>query len=80
MSPDTMWIIGTLIALAGVLFALARSVNTTIATGLAGVHKRIDDVRADLARLHEDHIRLEERLRMTETRPNLGLVQTREAE
>ena len=67
MSPDTMWIIGTVVtvgvALAGVLFALARSVNATIAAGLAGVHKRIDDVRGDLARLHEDHNRLEERLR-----------------
>ena len=57
-----MWIIGTVVtvgaALAGVLFALARSMNATIGAGLAGVHKRIDDVRGDLARLHEDHNRL----------------------
>ena len=30
---------------------------------MTGVHWRIDDVRADLDRLHGDHNRLEERLR-----------------
>lgn len=56
MSPDTVWIISTVItaavALAGFMYALVN-----------GVHKRIDDVRADLNRLHEDHKQLEERLR-----------------
>ena len=60
MSPDTVWIIGTTItvgvALAGFMYALVN-----------GVHKRIDDVRADvrtdLSRLHDDHNRLEERMR-----------------
>ena len=56
MSPDTMWIIGTVVtvgaALAGFMSAL-----------VTGVRKRIDDVRGDLNRLHDDHNRLEERLR-----------------
>ena len=56
MSPDTVWIIGTVImvggALAGFMYAL-----------VGGVHKRIDDLRGDLNRLHDDHNRLEERLR-----------------
>ena len=56
MSPDTVWIISTVItatvALAGFMYALVN-----------GVHKRIDDVRADLNRLHDDHKQLEERLR-----------------
>ena len=72
MSPETEWIIGTVItvgaALAGFMYAL-----------VTGVHKRIDDVRGDLNRLHEDHVRLDERLRVAE-RPSLGIVQTREAE
>ena len=41
MSPDTVWIISTVItaavALAGFMYALVN-----------GVHKRTDDVRADL--------------------------------
>ena len=57
MSPDTVWTITTVIAtaitlggaLAGFMYAL-----------VGGVNKRIDDVRADLNRLHEDHGRLEE--------------------
>ena len=74
MSPDTLWIIGTVVtaagALAGVMYAL-----------VSGTHRRIDDVRGDLNRLHEDHVRLDERLRATEMRPTrLGIVQTREAE
>ena len=60
-----MWIIGTVIAaalamtgtLAGVMYALVN-----------GTHRRIDDVRADLGRLHDDHNRLDERLRAMETR------------
>ena len=56
MNPDTVWIISTVItaavALAGFIYALVN-----------GVHKRIDDVRADLNRLHDDHKQLEERLR-----------------
>ena len=52
-----MWIISTVItaaiALAGFMYALVN-----------GVHKRIDDVRADLNRLHDDHKQLEERLRV----------------
>ena len=72
MSPETVWIISTVItvgtALAGFMYAL-----------VTGVHKRIDDVRGDLTRLHEDHVRLDERLRVAE-RPSLGFVQTRETE
>jgi hypothetical protein len=71
MSPDTVWIISTVItvgvALAGFMYALVRGVTNTVSTGLAGVHKRIDDVRADLNRLHDDHNRLDERLRVMET-------------
>lgn len=56
VSPDTVWTIGTVItvggALAGFMYAL-----------VTGVHKRIDDLRTDLNRLHDDHNRLEERLR-----------------
>ena len=58
VNPDTVWIISTVItaavALAGFMYALVN-----------GVHKRIDDVRADLNRLHDDHKhkQLEERLR-----------------
>ena len=56
LNPDTMWIIGTVVsvgvALAGFMYAL-----------MTGVHKRIDDVRGDLSRLHDDHNRLEDRLR-----------------
>ena len=70
MSPDTMWIIGTVVtvvtvgaALAGFMYALVGGVNNTVSTGLASVNKRIDDVRVDLQRLHDDHDRLEERLR-----------------
>ncbi len=67
MSPDTVGIISTVItvgvALAGFMYALLRGVNSTVSAGMAGVHKRIDDVRADLDRLHDDHNRLEERLR-----------------
>lgn len=33
-----------------------------------GTHRRIDDVRSDLGRLHDDHSRLDERLRAMETR------------
>ena len=73
VSPDTLWIIGTVVtaavALAGVMYAL-----------VSGTHRRIDDVRGDLNRLHEDHVRLDERLRAAEMRPRLGIVQTREAE
>ena len=60
MDPDTVWIIGTVItvgvALAGVTYALVN-----------GTHRRIDDVRSDLGRLHDDHNRLDERLRVMET-------------
>ena len=60
MSPDTAWIIGSVItvgvALAGVMYALVN-----------GTHRRIDDVRADLGRLHDDHNRLDARLRAMET-------------
>ena len=56
MNPGTVWIISTVItaavALAGFMYTLVN-----------GVHKRIDDVRADLNRLHDDHKQLEERLR-----------------
>ena len=49
MSPETVWIISTVItvgtALAGFMYAL-----------VTGVHKRIDDVRGDLNRLHEDNV------------------------
>lgn len=59
MNPDTAWIIGTVLtvgfALAGVMYALVN-----------GTHRRIDDVRSDLGRLHDDHNRLEERLRAIE--------------
>ena len=69
-----MWIIGTVVtvgaALAGFMYALVGGVNNTVSTGLASVNKRIDDVnkriddvRIDLQRLHDDHDRLEERLR-----------------
>ena len=72
MSPDTVWIIGTVItvgaALAGFMYALVN-----------GVHKRIDDLRGDLGRLHDAHVRLEDRLRVTEM-GGPRLVQTREAE
>ena len=72
MSPDTEWIIGTVItvgvALAGFMYALVN-----------GVHRRIDDVRGDLGRLHDDHVRLDERLRVTEM-GGPRLVQTRESE
>ncbi len=72
MSPDTVWIIGTVItvgaALAGFMYALVN-----------GVHKRIDDVRGDLGRLHHDHVRLDDRLRMIEM-GGPRLVQTRESE
>ena len=51
MSSDTVWVISTVItaavALAGFMYALVN-----------GVHKRIDDVRADLSRLHDDHKQL----------------------
>ena len=61
MNPDTVWIIGTVItvgvALAGFMYALVN-----------GTHRRIDDVRSDLSRLHDDHNRLDERLRAMETR------------
>ena len=40
------------VALAGFMYALVN-----------GVHKRIDDVRGDLNRLHDDHKQFEERLR-----------------
>ncbi len=57
INPDTVWIISTVItaavALAGFMYALVN-----------GEHKRIDDVRADLNRLHDDHEPLEERLRV----------------
>ncbi len=60
MSPDTVWIIGTVItvgvALAGVMYALVN-----------GTHRRIDDVRSDLGRLHDDHNQPDERLRVMET-------------
>ena len=43
MSPDTLWIIGTVVtaagALAGVMYAL-----------VSGTHRRIDDVRGDLTK------------------------------
>ena len=52
------------------MYALVGGVNNTVSTGLASVNKRIDDVntriddvRVDLQRLHDDHDRLEERLR-----------------
>ena len=54
MSPDTMWIIGTVITAGASLAAFMYALVT-------GVHKRIDDVRGDLSRLHDDHNRLEER-------------------
>ena len=61
------WIIGTVVTvgavLAGFMYALVGGVNSTVSTGLASVNKRIDDVRVDLQRLHDDHDRLEERLR-----------------
>ena len=50
------------------MYALVRGVTNTVSTGLAGVHKRIDDVRADLGRLHDDHNRLDERMRAMEER------------
>ena len=73
MSPDTVWIIGTTVtvggALAGFMYALVN-----------GVHKRIDDVRSDLNRLHDDHVRLDDRLRVAEMGgPRLGIV-SRESE
>ena len=62
-----MWIIGTVVTvgavLAGFMYALVGGVNSTVSTGLASVNKRIDDVRVDLQRLHDDHDRREERLR-----------------
>ena len=63
MSPDTLWIIATVItvggALAGVMYALVTGTHRRI----DDVNTRIDDVRVDLQRLHDDHDRLEERLR-----------------
>ena len=59
MSPDTLWVIGAVVtvgvALAGVMYALVN-----------GTHRRIDDVRSELARLHDDHNRLDDRLRVLE--------------
>ncbi len=72
MSPEAVWIIGTVITVGTALAAFMYALVT-------GVYKRIDDVRGDLNRLHEDHVRLDERLRVAE-RPSLGIVQTREAE
>ena len=52
------------VALAGVMYALVN-----------GRHRRIDDVRADLARQHDDHNRLDERLsRATVTVATLAWV------
>ena len=66
MAPDTMWIIGTIVtvgvALAGVMYALVNGTHR----GIDDVNKRIDDVRIDLQRLHDDHKGVEERLRMIE--------------
>ena len=56
MRPDTVWIIGTVITVAGALAGFLHAL-------MAGVHKRIDDLRGDLNRLHDGHDRLEERLR-----------------
>ena len=58
-----MWIIGTVVsvgaALSGFMYALVTGTHRRI----DDVNKRIDDVRVDLKRLHDDHDRLEERLR-----------------
>lgn len=56
VSPGTVWIIGTVITVGGALAGFTYAL-------VAGVHKRIDDLRTDLNRLHDDHNRLEERLR-----------------
>lgn len=57
-----MWIIGTVVtvdaALAGFLNALVSGTHRRF----DDMNKRIDDLRVDLQRLHDDHDRLEERL------------------
>ena len=49
--------------LVGFMYLLVRGVNNTVWAGLAGVHERIDSVRADVDRLYENHNRLNEGLR-----------------